>query len=84
MKRRRIDTSIYDESRLEESEPYLGPAWAVAMLVLYLLKRLFPAEQFSFLWWVQLYIIGIVVAVTLFTLVKRHQFYKAERMRQQK
>jgi hypothetical protein len=71
----------FDEDQLPESEPYLGPAWAIAMLILYLLKKAFPAEEYSFLWWVQMYIIAIVVAVTVFTLVKRRQFYKAEAKR---
>jgi hypothetical protein len=81
---RQRPSACFDEEALEESEPYLGPAWALAMVVLYLLKRAFPAEEYSFLWWVQVYVIGVVVAVTVFTLVKRHQFYKLERSRQPK
>ena len=73
-----------EEQALEESEPYLGPAWAVAMFILYIIKRAFPAEEYSFLWWMQLYVIGIVLAVTVFTLVKRHQFYQFERKRREK
>ena len=68
--------SSTDANSLVENEPYLGPAWAVAMLILYLLKEAFPAEEYSFYWWFQIYIVGIVVVVTLFTLVKRHQFYE--------
>ena len=65
-----------------ENEPYLGPAWAVAMLILYLLKQAFPAEQYSVLWWIQAYIITIAMAVTVFTLLKRRQFYQAEKAQQ--
>ena len=61
---------------LVENEPYLGPAWAVAMFILYLLKEAFPAEQYSLLWWFQSYIILLVISITIFTLVKRHQFYR--------
>lgn len=64
--------------KLVENEPYLGPAWAVAMLILYLLKEAFPAEEYSPLWWFQMYIVVLVVAITLFALIKRHQFYKTE------
>lgn len=68
--------ALEDSEELVENEPYLGPAWAVAMFILYLLKEAFPAEQYSLLWWFQSYIILLVVAITIFTLVKRHQFYK--------
>ncbi len=68
-----------DFSEPEENEPYLGPAWAVVMLVLYLLKELFPAEQYSLFWFFQIYILILVVAITIFTLVKRYQFYKSEK-----
>ena len=70
------DSSEYDEDdEFVENEPYLGMAWAVAMLVLYLLKEAFPAEQYSAFWWFRWYVIGIVFAVTVFTWVKRRQFY---------
>ncbi|MCB0325714.1 MAG: hypothetical protein KDD69_19165 [Bdellovibrionales bacterium] len=72
------------EEPLIENEPYLGPAWAVVMLVLYLLKEAFPAEQYSLLWWFQVYIIVLVIAITIFTLVKRHQFYRSEKKRRQR
>jgi hypothetical protein len=65
----------------EENEPYLGPAWAVVMLVLYLLKELFPAEQYSVFWFFQIYILVLVVAITIFTLVKRYQFYRSEKLK---
>ena len=45
--------SSANEEGLIENEPYLGPAWAVAMLILYLLKEAFPAETYSVLWWFQ-------------------------------
>ena len=64
------------ELEAEENEPYLGPAWAAVMFVLYLLKRTFPADEYTTLWWLQNYVIAIVVAITIFTLIKRHQFYK--------
>ena len=76
---RQAAASALADDYSKESEPYLGPAWALAMLLLYLLKQAFPAEQFTFLWWVQMYVIAIVLAVTIFTLVKRRQFYRAER-----
>ena len=71
-------SSTNADEELVENEPYLGPAWAVAMLILYLLKEAFPAETYSLLWWFQTYIIGLVIAITLFTLIKRHQFYRSE------
>lgn len=64
-----------DYNRLEESEPYLGPGWAVVMLILYLLKRAFPAEQYSPLWWFQVYVLSVVLALTMFTIYKRHRFF---------
>lgn len=67
-----------EEEELVENEPYLGPAWAVAMFILYVLKEAFPAEPYTTLWWFQSYIIGLVISITLFTLIKRHQFYKSE------
>lgn len=70
-----------DYEKLEENEPYLGPAWAVVMLILYLLKRTFPAEDYSLLWWIQTYVLTLVIAITVFTVVKRWQFYRAERAR---
>ncbi len=76
--------SVTDEEFEEfdvESEPYLGPAWAVVMFVLYLLKEAFPAEQYTTLWWFQIYIIVLVIAITVFTLLKRHQYYKQEKKR---
>lgn len=65
-----------EEEHLVENEPYLGPAWAVAMFILYLLKETFPAEPYTPLWWFQNYIVMLVVLITIFTLVKRHQFYR--------
>jgi hypothetical protein len=59
-----------------ENEPYLGPSWAILMLVLYALKTIFPAEQFSFLWWFQMYIVAIVLGITVFTLLKRHKYFQ--------
>ncbi len=70
--------STAEDDFSEESEPYLGPAWAVVMFVLYLLKEAFPAEQYSGLWWFQIYIVVLVIAITIFTLLKRHQFYRSE------
>lgn len=72
-----------EEDYSEESEPYLGPAWAVVMFVLYLLKEAFPAEQYSLLWWFQIYIIVLVIAITVFTLLKRHQFYRSEEKKEE-
>ena len=73
-----------DFVQLEENEPYLGPAWAVAMLILYFLKEAFPAEKYSFLWWFQVYVITLVIAITVFTLIKRRQFYRLEKDRAKK
>ena len=70
-----------DEEEYVENEPYLGPAWAVVMAILYVLLEAFPAEKYTALWWFQVYVICLVIAVTIFTLVKRHQFYRAERLR---
>lgn len=69
---------------LEENEPYLGPAWAVAMLILYFLKEAFPAEDYTAFWWFQIYVVSLVIAVTVFTLIKRRQFYQAEKLRAKK
>jgi hypothetical protein len=71
------------DDELVENEPYLGPAWAVAMFILYLLKEAFPAEQYTLLWWFQTYVIVLVIAITMFTLVKRHQFYRESEQKQQ-
>ncbi len=61
-----------------ENEPYLGYSWAIAMLVLYILKTLFPAEPYGKLWWFQMYILAIILGVTLFTLVKRYKHFRRE------
>ena len=66
------------ENDLTESEPYLGPAWAIVVLILYAIKTTFPAEDYSLYWWFQHYIIGIVIAVAIFTLIKRHRFYHSD------
>ena len=63
----------------EESEPYLGYSWVLAMLVLYGLKRLFPAEPYTLLWAFQIYILAIILGITIFTLVKRHKHFKWEK-----
>jgi hypothetical protein len=63
----------------EENEPYLGPSWALLMLLLYFLKQLFPAEKHTFYWYFQIYILSIVVGVTIFTLVKRHRFFNSDK-----
>lgn len=60
------------EVELEEHEPYLGLWWAMLMLALYLIKEAVPAERFSFVWWVQAYVLAVVVFVTCFTLFKRY------------
>ena len=75
------DRKTWSESELVENEPYLGPAWAAVMLVLYLLKEAFPAEPYALLWWLQVYVITLVLGITVFTMIKRHQFYKTERRR---
>lgn len=62
----------------EESEPYLGYSWAFAMLVLYGLKYLFPADPFTLLWWFQMYILAIILGVTIFTLIKRFKHFRRE------
>ena len=64
----------------EESEPYLGYSWALAMLVLYALKLLFPAEPYTLLWAFQIYILAIILGITIFTLVKRHKHFKREKL----
>jgi len=64
----------------EENEPYLGMSWPVLMLILYVLKTLFPAETFSFLWWFQWYIVLIVCGVTIFTLLKRYRYSKNQNL----
>jgi len=65
----------------EESEPYLGPSWAVLMLVLYSLKRIFPAETFTLLWWFQIYILFIIFGITLFTLIKRYKYSQERKIK---
>lgn len=63
---------------VEESEPYLGFSWAIAMLVLYGLKQIFPAETYSKLWWFQMYILAIIFGITIFTLIKRYKHFRRE------
>ncbi|HMO17463.1 MAG TPA: hypothetical protein PKA63_11015 [Oligoflexia bacterium] len=73
----KADLSQNEESDFivgEESEPYLGPSWTILMLVLYVLKTLFPAAEYSPLWWLQLYILLIVMGITAFTLIKRYRY----------
>lgn len=61
-----------------ENEPYLGPSWAILMLVLYALKTIFPATLFSAFWFFQMYIVTIVLGITIFTLVKRHKYFNSK------
>lgn len=62
----------------EESEPYLGPSWALLMFLLYVLKQIFPAEPYTKYWYFQIYILTIVTGITIFTLIKRHRFFKSD------
>lgn len=63
-------------SALEESEPYLGPAWAFVMILLYLLMQAFPVPRYGLVWWLEIYVIFLVFCVTIFTLIKRRNYYK--------
>ena len=62
----------------EASEPYLGPSWALLMLLLYVLKQFFPAERYSVYWYLQIYVLLIVIGIAIFTLVKRHRFFHSD------
>lgn len=68
--------SKIDYSKLKENEPNLGPAWALVMLMLYLLKRAFPAEQYTWLWYLQVYVLGIVFVITVLVIAKRYFFFR--------
>lgn len=70
-----------DYNNLPESEPYLGPGWAVLMLILYFLKEAFPAERLSVLWWVQMYVLLLVIAMTIFIMLKRRAYFKRQKRR---
>ena len=72
-----VDNNSSEFTIGEESEPYLGPSWALLMLLLYVLKQIFPAEPDTTYWYFQIYILLIVVGITIFTLVKRHRFFNA-------
>ena len=65
-----------DYKNLREHEPNLGPAWAVLMLILYLLKRMFPAEPYTWLWYLQIYVLTLVFFITIYVLVRRHVFFR--------
>lgn len=58
----------------EESEPYLGPWWTVFTLFLLGLKHLFPSEPWTLYWFLEGYIIILVVGITLFAIFKRWKF----------
>ncbi len=73
MSRKRSDI---DYQNPKENEPHLGAWWAVFMLVLIGLKEAFPSEKYSFLWFLQIYIIGICVCVVLFVIYKRRKYDK--------
>ena len=64
------------KKKLIENEPYLGPAWAVLMLLLYFLKEAFPAEHFTLLWWFEVYVLGVVLFLTLFVGYRRYKYFK--------
>ena len=68
--------------QLEESEPYLGPWWALLMLVLFLVKEAFPAETFSLWWCVQLYVITVMIVITLFVIYKRLKYFRKKKKKQ--
>jgi hypothetical protein len=72
-------TNENEEFTIEgENEPYLGPSWAVLMLVLYALKSIFPAQQYSPFWWFQIYIVAIVLGITIFSLIKRYIYFNSK------
>ena len=70
-----------DYQNLEVNEPYLGPWWAVMMLVIYLIKRNFPPEPGSLWYWILVYVITLVTVVTLFTAYKRIKFTRWQKNR---
>ncbi len=65
---------MYKSREIEENEPYLGPSWAIVLLCFYLLKKLFPTESYSTLWWVETYFITIICGITIFTIIKRYKY----------
>ena len=58
----------------EESEPYLGIWWTVLMIFLYLVKSLIDPEPYSLIWYIEMYVLSLVVFVTIFTIYKRYAF----------
>jgi dolichyl-phosphate-mannose--protein O-mannosyl transferase len=80
-KQKSPQNSVYSD--LEESEPYLGPAWAFVMIMLYLLMQAFPVPRFGIVWWLEIYVIFLVFCVTIFTLIKRRNYYRALKNKEQ-
>lgn len=72
------EESKKNDKVIEESEPYLGYSWAFAMLLLYALKEIFPADPYTKLWWFQMYILAIIFGVTVFTLIKRFKHFRRD------
>ncbi len=74
----------YDYKNPEENEPYLGPGWAVVMLILFALKEAFPAEKYTALWWVQVYVLTLIMFITAFVIYKRRKFFRRKRKQENK
>ena len=60
----------------EESEPFLGIWWTILMIVIYLLKELAAPEPYTVIWFIEMYILFLVVFVTLFTVYKRLVYFR--------
>ena len=73
---RPLKEELHKYQEAEENEPYLGPWWTVLMLVLLGIKQLFPTEPYTLYWFIESYIILLLMGVTAFALFKRWRFYQ--------
>jgi len=70
---KKIDSAIFYQ-KIAPIEPYLGPAWAFTLFLIYIPIYLFPVDRFSLLWYFEIYIVTLLAAITIFAIYKRIKY----------
>ena len=70
---KKIDSKIFYQN-ISPIEPYLGSAWAFTLFLIYIPIYLFPVEKFSLFWYLEIYIVTLLAAITIFAIYKRIKY----------
>ena len=70
---KKIDSAIFYQ-KISPIEPYLGSAWAFTLFLIYIPIYLFPVEKHSALWFLEIYIVTLLAAITIFAIYKRIKY----------